>query len=122
MYKINRGIYAHNENKIFDKSLKEIFYNLSLIYLILKLQERLQSFVILIIFCHCVQELKPKVSKETIKSPAQRRAIAKIREGEMIPANQSETIDDAISNWGAVQKVERKLPLKKKRQKVKRRK
>ncbi|KAK6113944.1 hypothetical protein QQG55_53840 [Brugia pahangi] len=69
-----------------------------------------------------VQELKPKVSKETIKSPAQRRAIAKIREGEMIPANQSETIDDAISNWGAVQKVERKVPLKKKRQKIKRRK
>ncbi|VDN83124.1 unnamed protein product [Brugia pahangi] len=60
-----------------------------------------------------VQELKPKVSKETIKSPAQRRAIAKIREGEMIPANQSETIDDAMSKWEAVQKVERKVPLKK---------
>ncbi|VDM09856.1 unnamed protein product [Wuchereria bancrofti] len=31
----------------------------------------------------------------------------------MIPANQSETIDDAISNWGTVQKIERKVPLKK---------
>uniref|UniRef100_A0A1I8EXB3 Uncharacterized protein n=1 Tax=Wuchereria bancrofti TaxID=6293 RepID=A0A1I8EXB3_WUCBA len=63
------------------------------------------------------QDLKPKVSKETIKSPAQKRAIAKIKQGEMIPANQSETIDDAISNWGTVQKIERKMPLKKGRQK-----
>uniref|UniRef100_A0AAF5RU63 Uncharacterized protein n=1 Tax=Wuchereria bancrofti TaxID=6293 RepID=A0AAF5RU63_WUCBA len=103
--------------KLFGKNLKEIFHNLSLIYLILRLQKRLQSFTILIIFY-----LKPKVSKETIKSPAQKRAIAKIKQGEMIPANQSETIDDAISNWGTVQKIERKMPLKKGRQKVRRKK
>uniref|UniRef100_A0A1I7VQ47 Uncharacterized protein n=1 Tax=Loa loa TaxID=7209 RepID=A0A1I7VQ47_LOALO len=53
-----------------------------------------------------VRNLKPKVSREIMKSSAQRRAIAKIREGQMTPASEGETVDDAISNWGNVQKVE----------------
>ncbi|EFO17647.2 hypothetical protein LOAG_10849 [Loa loa] len=52
------------------------------------------------------RNLKPKVSREIMKSSAQRRAIAKIREGQMTPASEGETVDDAISNWGNVQKVE----------------
>ncbi|OZC09041.1 hypothetical protein X798_03972 [Onchocerca flexuosa] len=52
------------------------------------------------------EALKPQISSEITKSPAQQAAIEKIREGQMTPAGQNQTIDDAISNWGAVQKVE----------------
>ncbi|KAM3727231.1 Lactaldehyde dehydrogenase [Dirofilaria immitis] len=59
-------------------------------------------------------DLKPDRTKEMMMSPAQRAAIEKIREGQMTPANQSETIDDAISNWGAVQKIERASRIRRK--------
>uniref|UniRef100_A0A8R1TQQ3 Uncharacterized protein n=1 Tax=Onchocerca volvulus TaxID=6282 RepID=A0A8R1TQQ3_ONCVO len=52
------------------------------------------------------EALKPQMNSEVMKSPAQQAAIEKIREGQMTPAGQNQTIDDAISNWGAVQKVE----------------
>uniref|UniRef100_A0A915PPD5 Uncharacterized protein n=1 Tax=Setaria digitata TaxID=48799 RepID=A0A915PPD5_9BILA len=52
------------------------------------------------------EDLRPKPSQEVMKSPAQKAAIAKIRQGQMMPANQNETVDDAISNWGNVQKIE----------------
>ncbi|VDO49104.1 unnamed protein product [Brugia timori] len=37
--------------KLFEKSLKGVFYNLSFIYLLLRLRKRLPSFAVLIIFC-----------------------------------------------------------------------
>ncbi|VDK89172.1 unnamed protein product [Litomosoides sigmodontis] len=55
------------------------------------------------------RNLKPKVSREVMNTPEQRNAIKKIKEGQMTAANENETVDDAVSNWGAVQKMERKV-------------
>lgn len=53
--------------------------------------------------------VKPKVSKEVFKTPEQKAALAKIKAGKMRPANQNETVEEAESNWGAVQKIEESI-------------